>query len=79
MSRFVTGFANLLREECRSVMLHDDMTLGRLMVYAQSIEESKLKRMSRNFKRSGPSEKDQPRFKMRDPTQDGSSAPKVKL
>ena len=34
-------------------MLHDDMTLTRLMVYAESVEESKLKRMSKNMKRSG--------------------------
>ena len=36
MSTFVTGVADLVREECCTVMLHDDMTLDRLMVYAQS-------------------------------------------
>ena len=35
MSHFVTGVADLVREECRTAMLHDDMTLSRLMVYAQ--------------------------------------------
>ena len=35
--------------------------------------------MSRNLKRSGPNEQDQPRFKKRDQTQDGPSAPKAKL
>ena len=38
MSRFVTGVADLVKEECRTIMINDDMTLYRLMVYAQSIE-----------------------------------------
>ena len=63
MSRFVTGVANLVKEECRTTMLHGDMNFSRLMVYAQSIKESKLSRISRNLKRSGPSEQNQPRFK----------------
>ena len=37
MSHFVTGVADLVREECRTTMLHDNMTVARLMVYAQSI------------------------------------------
>ena len=49
MSHFVMGVANLVREECRTTMLHDYMTLARLMVYEQWIEDSKLKRMSRNL------------------------------
>ena len=53
MSRFMMGVADLVREECHTTMQHDDMTLSRLMMYAQSIEVSKLKRMSRNLKRSG--------------------------
>ena len=51
-------------------MLHNDMTLARLMVYAQSIEESKLGGISRNLKRSGSSDQSQPRFKTRAQTQD---------
>ena len=43
------GVADLVREKCRTDMLHDDMSLARFMVYAQSIEESKLKRMSKNI------------------------------
>ena len=50
MSRFVTGVADLAKEECRAAMRHDDMTLAGLMVYAQSIEESKLCRIARNLK-----------------------------
>ena len=52
MSHFVMCVADLVREECHTTMIHDDMTLPRLMVYAQSIENSKLRRMARNFKRA---------------------------
>ena len=52
MSSFLTGVADLLREECRTTMLHDDMALARFMLYAQSIEESKLGRIARNLKKS---------------------------
>ena len=51
MSRFMTGVSKLVREECRTAMLHDDMTLARLMVYAKSIEESKLRKMTINLKK----------------------------
>ena len=63
MSRFVIGVADLVREECRTTMLHGDMILSRLMVYAQSIEDSKLWRMDRSLKRGGSSDQVQPRFK----------------
>ena len=53
MSRFVTGVTNLVREKFRIAMLHDDLTLDRIMVYTLSIEEFKLCRISRNSKRSG--------------------------
>ena len=46
MSRFVMGVVDLVVEECHTSMLHDDMTLARLMEYSQSIEESKLRRMA---------------------------------
>ena len=63
------GVANIVREECRTAMLHDDMTLARLMVYAQSIEESKLRRMARSLKRSSVNDQEQTRFKKRFQTQ----------
>ena len=37
INRFVTGMANLVRKECRTTMIHDDMTLARLIAYAQLI------------------------------------------
>nr|XP_025886087.1 uncharacterized protein LOC112941145 [Solanum lycopersicum] len=63
MSRFVTRLADLVREEYRMTMLHDDMSLDRLMVYTQLIEDSKLGRITRNLKRSGSSFQGQSRFK----------------
>ena len=33
MSCFVTGVADLLREECNMAMLHDYMTVARIMMY----------------------------------------------
>ena len=71
--------ADLVREECRTTMLHDYMPLDRLMVYAQSIDESKIRRMSRNLKRSGSSDQDQSRFKKRSQTQEEPRKFKVKF
>ena len=48
---FMMGVADLVREYCRTTMLHDDMTVARLMVYAKSIEESKLRKMTINLKK----------------------------
>ena len=69
-SHFVTGVADLVREECRTAMLHDDMTVARLMVYAQSIEEYKLKRIDRTLKGGGFSDHEKTRVKKRAQTQE---------
>ena len=60
-------------------MLHDDMTLSRFMVYAQSIEESKVGKISRNLKRSVCSDQSQPRLKKKVSTQEEPSSAKVKF
>ena len=62
-----------------TTMLHSDMNLSRITVYAQSIEESKLSRISRNFKRGESTDQNQSRFKKRAPNHDVPSAPKAKL
>ena len=51
MSRLVMGVADLLIEECGKTIIHGDMNLSRLMVYAESIEESKHSSLLRNMKR----------------------------
>ena len=63
MSYFVTGVVDLVMDECCTAMFHDDMTLARHMVYAQSIEDTKIRRISRSLKRSGASDQEQTRFK----------------
>ncbi|XP_049391309.1 uncharacterized protein LOC125855610 [Solanum stenotomum] len=77
INRFVTGISDLVKEECHTTILHEDMNICRLMVYAQSIEESKLNRMNMDLKRGRLNEKDQPRFKKRAPNQDSTSASKA--
>ncbi|TMW98055.1 hypothetical protein EJD97_004551 [Solanum chilense] len=79
ISRFLTGVTNLVREEYHTTMLHDDITLSRLVVYAQSIEQSKHRRIARNLKRSGSNDQGQSRFKQRAQTQDESRSAKVKF
>ena len=69
MSMFVTSVADLVKEEYYMTMLHSDINMSRLMVYAQSIIGFKLSRISRNLKRSGSIEKNQPRFNKKDPFQ----------
>ena len=47
------GVVDLVIEVRLIDMLHDDMTLDRFLLYAQSIEDSKIRRMAISLKRSG--------------------------
>ena len=79
MSSFMITVADLVKEECRMAMRYYDIGFSRIMIYTQSINESKLRRISRNFMRSESNEKNQHRFKKRVLIQDGPNSPKVKL
>ena len=43
ISRFVRGMSILVRKEYRSSMLYENIDISCLMVYAEQIEEDKLK------------------------------------
>ena len=77
ISRLLTGVYNFVNEECDTTIHHSDMTLSRIMVYAQYIEESKPCRRGRYFKRWWTDEKCQPKFKKRAPSKEVPSAPKA--
>lgn len=51
MGSFILGISYLVKEECRMTILHDDKNLYILVVYAQYIKKSKLKRTNRDVKR----------------------------
>ena len=73
----MTSVLNNVKEECRTTMLHGDMTLSRIMVYARSIEEPNPGRRNRDAKRGRTEEQVQPKFNKRAPNKDGPSAPKA--
>ena len=52
ISHFVMGVSEDLQEECQSAMLHENMNISRLMVYARSVEEARAKQKSRDAKRA---------------------------
>ncbi|XP_049381232.1 uncharacterized protein LOC125845741 [Solanum stenotomum] len=87
MNKFVMVVSRLVEEECRKAILIHDMTISRFLVYAQQIEETKLKKMNRDVKslrtQDGNLSKGRfeaqgtPRFKNRFSNQGTSSTPKV--
>ncbi|XP_015057578.1 uncharacterized protein LOC107003821 [Solanum pennellii] len=56
MSKFVTGVSEDLVEDFRAAMLNDNMDLGRLMVHAQRVEESRNKRRVHEGKKPKPAD-----------------------
>ena len=52
MSHVLTGVLEDLQEDCHSAMLHDNMNIYHLMVYARRVEEARYKRKSTDAKRA---------------------------
>ena len=52
MRHFVTGVSEDLQEECQSAMLHDNMNISRLMVFARRVEKARAKLKIRDAKRA---------------------------
>ena len=50
MSKLFICVADVVKEEYRTTMLHSNMNLSRIIVYALYIEESKLGRVARTLK-----------------------------
>ena len=57
MSRFVTDVADDLVEKCGAAMHHNDMDFSCLIVHAQQVEVSRIKRKNRDSKRASPYDK----------------------
>ncbi|XP_049348960.1 uncharacterized protein LOC125813510 [Solanum verrucosum] len=54
MSHFVIGVYDAIEEECCVTMLHDNMDISRLMVHAQQVEESRIRKKSTEVRRARP-------------------------
>ncbi|XP_019066964.2 uncharacterized protein [Solanum lycopersicum] len=54
MSRFLTEINGDLEEECRFVILHDNMDLSRLMVHVQQVKENHKRRGVHDIRRPRP-------------------------
>ena len=70
MSRFVIEVADLVKAECCTTMLHDDMILAIHTVYDQLIEVSLVGVITLNLKRCASSDQIQSRFKKKVATQE---------
>ena len=52
MSHFITGVFEDLVEECRSDISHDNINICHLMVHAEQVEETGLRRKNREAKKA---------------------------
>uniref|UniRef100_M1DZ91 Retrotransposon gag protein n=1 Tax=Solanum tuberosum TaxID=4113 RepID=M1DZ91_SOLTU len=52
MSKFLFGVSDLVKTECRNVMLLGDMDISRLMNHAQKVEGDKLRKMDKDNRKA---------------------------
>ncbi|XP_069147061.1 uncharacterized protein [Solanum lycopersicum] len=72
MNKFVMGVSSLVEKERRTAMLLNDMDISRLMVYAQPIEESKIREIRQEGKRPRSDDSSHQKTKKRFDHQDAS-------
>ena len=65
INKLVMGVFSFVEEECHTNMLHHDMDISRLIMYAQKIEKTELIKMNKDRKRDRPEEQSQPQYKKR--------------
>lgn len=85
MSHFVMSVPNDLVEEFRAVIIHENMDISHLIVYAQHVQETRLLNRNRDAKRERPYDRftskgrieirDKPKFKKRFSNQVSSNVP----
>ena len=61
MTRFLIGINGDFEDECRSMMIYDNMDLSRLLVHVQQVYDSKNKRGVRDTRSPKPHDKDGPK------------------
>ena len=52
MNKFLYGVSDLVKTECRNVMLLGDMNISRLMTHAQQVEGDKLREHAKENKKA---------------------------
>ena len=60
MRRYLIGIDGGLEEECRSVILHDNMDFSKLMVHVHQVEDNRKKRGVRDSRRTQPQDQSGP-------------------
>ena len=79
MIKFVMEVSSFFEKECSTTMIHHDMDVYKLMVYAQQVEEKNLSKMNRDGKRARPDEQSQPKSKKRFYNQDSPMMNKYRV
>lgn len=54
MTHFMTGVFDSIEEKCRATMLHENMDISHLIVYAQQIEDTRHRKKISDARGKGP-------------------------